>query len=130
MEGLPPMNPEEIIDRYCHVWSEPDAERRAALLASVWSDHATYSDPAVHDLGATELLAHIARMQVARPGARILRSTAVDAHHGVARFGFEVRGEDGTILRQGVDVVFFSDSRTRIERVIGFFGALKDSNPR
>jgi hypothetical protein len=30
------MNVTDLIDRYCAVWNEPDADRRAALLASVW----------------------------------------------------------------------------------------------
>ena len=114
----------DLIDRYCRVWGEPDAERRADLLASVWSDGATYSDPTVQDLGAGELLAHIARVQVNRPGARVLRSTDVDEHHGIARFGFMVRAPDGTRLREGLDVVFLSVNGTRIDRIIGFFGAL------
>jgi hypothetical protein len=119
------MSVTDVIDRYCLVWSEPDAQRRAELLASVWSDRATYSDPTVPDLGAEELLAHIARVQATRPGARVLRSTEVDEHHGVARFGFVVQGADGTRLREGVDIAFLSATHTRIERVVGFFGALR-----
>jgi hypothetical protein len=45
-------------------------------------------------------------------------------HHGIARFGFEVIGADGNVLRAGTDVVFMSADGTRIERIIGFFGSL------
>ena len=118
------MNASDIIDRYCEAWSDPDPAQRATLLAAVWSPGATYSDPTVLELGADELLAHIGRIQASRPGAKVLRSTAVDMHHAFARFGFRVVGTDGTILREGVDFVIFSPGVSRIERVVGFFGAL------
>lgn len=113
-----------LIDRYCQAWSDPDPARRASLLASVWSATATYSDPTVLDLDADQLLAHIERIQASRPGARVLRSTPADEHHGFARFGFKVVGVDGSILREGLDVAFLSPDGTKIERVIGFFGSL------
>ncbi|HSV54818.1 MAG TPA: hypothetical protein VLJ57_22030 [Burkholderiaceae bacterium] len=122
------MNPTDIIDRYCQAWSDVDPNTRAGLLASVWSTTATYSDPTVLDLDADALLAHIGRIQASRPGAKVLRSTPLDAHHAFARFGFKVVGTDGNILREGIDVVLFSPDGTRIERIIGFFGSLSAQN--
>lgn len=122
------MNLSTIIDRYCRVWSEPDSKQRATLLASVWSADATYSDPNVHQLGADELLAHIAKIQASRPGAKVVRTTQIDQHHNVARFGFNVIGSDGTILREGLDIVFLSFDGTKIEGIIGFFGLLSVHN--
>ena len=115
---------EALIDRYGQAWSEPDAARRAELLDSAWAPGATYTDPTVADLDRDALLAHIARIQATRPGAQVRRSTAVDAHHGFARFGFAVVGADGSILRHGVDIAFLDASGTRLQRIIGFFGTL------
>ncbi len=90
----------------------------------MWAAGATYTDPTVHAAGADALLAHIAKVQAARPGAKVLRTTQPDEHHCIARFGFEAIGADGNVLRAGTDVVFMSADGTRIERVIGFFGSL------
>jgi len=113
-----------VLDRYCQAWSEPDPARREQLLLAVYATDATYTDPNVHADGADALLAHIAKVQATRPGAKVLRTTQPDEHHGIARFGFEVVGADGNVLRAGTDVIFMSADGTRIARVIGFFGSL------
>jgi SnoaL-like domain len=114
----------ELIDRYCAVWNEPDPEQRAVLLESVWADGATYTDPRANTTGAEELLAHIAKIRAGRPGARIVRTSAVDAHHGIARFGWRVVEADGTQLPEGIDIAFLDEAGSRIARVIGFFGPM------
>jgi hypothetical protein len=118
------VNAAALIDRYCEVWIEPDAARRAVLLASVWDAGATYTDPTVHAADAGELLAHIAAVQARRPGARVVRTSAVDFHHGIARFAWHVVLADGTALPEGLDIAAFSADGMRIERIIGFFGPL------
>ena len=118
------MSVTELIDRYCKVWTDPDPDRRAELLASVWSEHATYTDPSVHAEGAVELLSHIAKVQVRRSGARVLRTSAVDVHHGIARFAWHVVEADGAALSDGLDIAFLNTDGDKIERIIGFFGPL------
>lgn len=113
-----------LIDRYCDVWNEPDPGRRATLLEAVWARGATYTDPSVHAVGADKLLAHIANVRARRPGASVLRSSAVDAHHGLARFAWHVVQADGVALPDGLDVAFLTEDGLRIERIIGFFGPL------
>jgi hypothetical protein len=114
----------DLIDRYCQVWSEPDAVRRAELLASVWEARATYTDPTVHAHSADALLAHIAKVQAKRPGSRVLRTSKVDVHHGIARFAWHVVQADGTTLPEGLDLAIISPDGEKIERIIGFFGPL------
>ncbi len=118
------MDVTELIDRYCRVWNEPDPSARASLLAPVWAIGATYTDPSVHASGATELLAHIAAVRERRPGASVLRTSAVDLHHGLARFAWQVVQADGKALPEGLDIAYLSSDGTRIERIIGFFGPL------
>jgi hypothetical protein len=112
-----------LIDTYCQVWSEPDAERRAQLLAQVWSDGATYTDPTIHAASGQELLAHIANVVTRRPGAKIVRTSAIDEHHGLARFAWQLVEADGTRRPEGIDFVELS-ADGRIRRIIGFFGPL------
>ncbi|NGN42445.1 nuclear transport factor 2 family protein [Mesorhizobium sp. CGMCC 1.15528] len=114
----------DLIDRYCAVWNEPDPARREALLKSVWADGATYTDPRADTAGAGELLAHIAKIQAGRPGATIVRTSAIDHHHGIARFGWCLIEADGTPLPEGIDIAFLSPDGRRIERIIGFFGPM------
>jgi len=119
------MNTTELIDRYCAAWSGSDAKARAAQLSDVWAAGATYTDPRAHTTGADELLAHIAKVHAARPNSRVLRTTAVDFHHGVARFGWRAVDVAGNTLLEGIDLAFISTDSTRIERIVGFFGALQ-----
>lgn len=121
------MDASALIDRYCEVWSEPDAKNRAELLASVWASHATYTDPSVHAENAQELLAHIAKVQARRPGATVMRTSKVDLHHGLARFAWHVVQADGTALPEGLDIAFMAPEGTKIERIIGFFGPVARS---
>ncbi|MFI0845155.1 nuclear transport factor 2 family protein [Mesorhizobium sp. IMUNJ 23232] len=119
-----PQDVTELVDRYCAVWNEPDAERRAALLAAVWASGAAYTDPRADTRGPAELLAHIAKVRASRPGATIVRTSAVDLHHGIARFGWRLVEADGTPLPEGIDIVFLNEDGSLIERIVGFFGPL------
>ena len=114
----------ELIDRYCAVWSDPDPGRRAALLAEVWAGGATYTDPTVHARTAAELLAHIARVVARRPGSKVVRTSAVDVHHGFARFAWHVVQADGSSLPEGLDIAELTPDGERIARMVGFFGPL------
>lgn len=116
------MTADELIDRYCAAWSMPDAAQRRERLAGVWSPGATYTDPTVHVEGAEALLAHIAQVQARRPGAVVYRTSAIDLHHGIARFAWHVRLADGGTLPEGIDIAFLSPDGRAIERIVGFFG--------
>ncbi len=120
-----PSDVTDLIDRYCAVWNEVDEALRATLLHAVWARDATYTDPRAATTGAEELLAHIVRIRASRPGARIERTTAVDIHHGIARFGWRVVEADGNKLPEGLDIAFFTPDGSRIESIIGFFGPLQ-----
>ena len=119
----------ELIDRYCEVWTESRANRRAELLASVWGATATYTDPSVHAANAEDLLAHIATVHARRPGSKVLRTSRVDVHHGVARFAWHVVQADGSTLPEGLDIAFLSPDGARIDRIIGFFAPLTRDEP-
>jgi hypothetical protein len=116
------MDTTQLVDRYCAVWGEPDAQRRAAALERIWAPGATYTDPLAHAVGSSALLEHIARVRVRRPGARWVRSSAVDAHHGIARFLWKAVDPTGTTLAHGIDLAFLSADGATIERIVGFFG--------
>lgn len=110
-----------LIDRYCAVWGEADGDRRAAMLAPLWAEGAAYTDPGVHAVGAGALLDHIAGVQAKRPGSHVSRTSGLDLHHGIGHFAWQAVGADRAVLRQGIDIAFFSPDGSRIERIVGFF---------
>jgi hypothetical protein len=120
---MPTTEIETLIDTYCAAWSDPDPKRRREILESVWTAGATYTDPTVHAAGIDALLAHIGTVAARRPGAKVIRASRVDAHHGVARFAWRVVQADGTMLPEGLDVAEITPDR-RISRIVGFFGPL------
>ena len=120
---------DELIDRYCAAWSAPDPAERERLLRETLTDDATYTDPRTAPVTRAGLLEHIARVLASRPGARVLRTSAVDVHHGLARFHWCVELPDGTRLPEGIDVVELSDDGRQLRRVVGFFGPLAPRAP-
>ena len=86
------------IDTHLAAYCEPDAERRAALVAKVWSPH--------------------------YPGHTFRRTTAVDEHHGYARYGWALVAADGTVAVAGTDIATL-DGDGRLVKVVGFFGELE-----
>lgn len=121
---------EQLIDTYCEVWNEPDAVQRELILKNVWAEGATYTDPQTYICGIGELGVHIGRVLSGRPGAKVIRTSAVDSHHGLARFAFRVVQADGTLLREGTDYAEIS-GEGKLRRIVGFFGPLasKDQAP-
>ena len=114
---------EQAIATYCAAWNETDAVARDALLAQVWADGATYTDPTVHLTGRPALVAHIDAVFARYPGSTIEMTSAVDAHHTVARFAWRKVLADGTALPEGIDFAEVGPDG-KLTRIIGFFGAL------
>lgn len=120
------MTLENTIATYAAAWDEPDRDRRRALLeASVTAD-AVYVDPGVELRGVAALSGHIDAVSARYPGSRLELTTAVDTHHGIARFGWRKVLADGTLLPDSIDVVEIAPDG-RLSRIIGFFGPLRPS---
>lgn len=115
---------EILIDAYCEAWSEADTVERAARLEAACPVDVTYTDPATQVRGRDALAEHIALVLARRPGARVVRTTRVDAHHRVGRFGWQLVQADGTRLPEGLDVVELTNDG-KILRIVGFFGPLR-----
>ncbi|MFE7799581.1 nuclear transport factor 2 family protein [Nocardia sp. NPDC057440] len=113
-----------LIDTYCAGWSDPDPVRRRRFLGDALAEGATYTDPTVHTIGVDELAVHIDAVFAQQPGMRVMRVSRVDAHHGMARFGWRLVRADGTALPDGVDFLEVS-AEGRIRRIVGFFGGLR-----
>lgn len=114
-----------LIDGYCAAWSEAESARRSAMLAQVLADDATYTDPTVRVTGIEALSGHIGTVLAATPGAKVSRTSRVEAHHDVARFAWQMTLADGTGLPEGVDFVERTPDGARLRNITGFFGPLR-----
>ena len=57
------------------------------------------------------------------PGHQFRRVSAVDTHHELIRFGWELFAPDGSITVAGIDIGVVDDGG-KLVRIAGFFGEL------
>jgi hypothetical protein len=110
------------IDTYLEAYGETDAERRAQLIEQVWTKDGRLVDPPLDAEGHEGISGMAAAVQSQFPGHRFRRTSGVDAHHDVARYGWDLVSADGAVVLSGMDVAELDGDRIR--RVTGFFGDL------
>lgn len=101
-----------------------DADRRNALVVTNWNADGELLDPPLEGRGHAEISALADIVLTHYVGHRFARTTMVDAHHGFARYGWDLVGPDGTVAVSGIDVVQFDDAG-KLLRIVGFFGPLE-----
>jgi hypothetical protein len=111
------------IDDHLAAYCEPDPIRRAELVASVWHVDGALIDPPFEGAGHEGIAAMTDVVLTHYAGHTFRRTTVVDTHHHVARYGWELVGPDGTAAVSGTDVVEIDDAG-RLVRIVGFFGDL------
>ncbi|MHA7773742.1 hypothetical protein [Roseibium sp. M-1] len=119
------MTLEETIDLYCAAWSERDPDYRREQLEKVVTPDVRYTDPQTDVAGCADLVDHISGVLAGRVGAKVVRTSAVDSHHGTARFAWQLVKADGTALPEGLDVVWIDEETGKLKTVLGYFGPLK-----
>jgi len=110
------------IDTYLDAYGETDPVRRDQLIAQVWAVDGQLVDPPLDAAGRDAISQMAAAVQSQFPGHHFRRTSVVDAHHGFARYGWELVAADGTVTVSGMDVAEVDGSR--LVRVVGFFGDL------
>ena len=111
------------IDTYLEAYGEPDGSRRIALIEQVWAPDGHLFDPPIDAAGHTDIDQMFATVQSQFAGHTFRRSTGIDAHHGIARYGWELVAGDGSVTLAGMDVAVVGDDG-KLTRVAGFFGDL------
>jgi hypothetical protein len=111
----------ETIDTYLEAYGETDPARRAALIAQAWAANGRLIDPPLDAEGHDGIDGMFAAVQGQFPGHTFRRSTELDAHHGFARYGWQLVAADGSVTLAGTDVAEVDDEG-RLVRVTGFFG--------
>ncbi|MFH8370950.1 nuclear transport factor 2 family protein [Streptomyces sp. NPDC018031] len=108
------------IARYFEAWNAPDAETLAKAVAAAWTEDGSYTDPFTDVRGHEQLAAVIAGAHEQFPGFEFRLIGAVDGHHDVVRFGWElVSPTDGSAPVAGFDVARLAEDG-RISSVSGF----------
>lgn len=114
---------EALVTNYCDAWNESSAELRCQLLRTVLAEDSIYVDPTVHLVGVPALVDQIGKVATKYPGSAIVRTSIVDLHHDVLRFGWHRKLSNGQALRESLDVCAI-DGDGRLRLIIGFFGPL------
>lgn len=111
-----------LIDTYIDTWNETDPDARTALIEKAWvADGARYRDPLLEADGIDGLGDMIATVQSHYPGHVMSRTSGIELHHDLARFGWALTAPDGNVFVEGVDVAQLAPDG-RIVSIAGFFG--------
>jgi hypothetical protein len=113
------MDANELVKRYLATWNERDAEARRAGITEIWEADGSYVDPLGVAEGREAIDATIAGAQQMFPDFGFRLAGAVDAHHNLARFTWELGPEGGEAVVVGFDVAVLSEDG-RLRQVHGF----------
>lgn len=114
---------QRLIDDHLAAYADPDRQRRSAAVQRLWAEDAELVDPPLAARGHAQIVAQADQLLAHFPGHRFQRSSGIDLHHGVARYGWQLCAPDGTVALEGIDIAQL-DARGRLARVTGFFGPL------
>jgi hypothetical protein len=114
------------IDTYLAAYSEPDPAARLPLLEQAFVADAKVIDPPIDGEGHQGISDMMTAVLQQFAGHTFRRVSGIDAHHGFARYGWELRAPDGAVALAGLDVVEVADDG-QLARVIGFLGPLPEA---
>ncbi|GAA0347130.1 nuclear transport factor 2 family protein [Actinoallomurus spadix] len=109
----------ELAGRYIDTWNEKDPAARRAAVEALWTADGTYVDPLADVAGHDGIDAVIGAVQAQFPDFVFRLGSAVDAHHDLARFTWELGPEGGEAIVVGFDVMVLAEDG-RIRNVHGF----------
>lgn len=111
---------ETAVARYFEAWNAGGEEALTKAVTAAWTADGTYTDPLADVRGHEGIAAVIAGAHGQFPGFEFRLTGAVDGHHDLARFSWElVAVADGSAPVAGFDVITLSDDG-RIRSVHGF----------
>ena len=113
----------DTIDTHLRAYAEPDPTVRAELIAEIWTDDGQLFDSPFDGTGRDAIAGLTDVVLEHYPAHTFQRTTAVDDHHGFARYGWALTGADGAVAVTGIDVAILDD-QGRLTKVVGFFGDL------
>lgn len=115
------MNETEVVQAYKAAWNEDDKSRRSQLLETSMIESGSFVSPLGEHVGRDAVSNLIGRFRRRSPGESFDITSAVDAHHNVMRFRWEVRATDGSVIAIGIQFAEAAEDG-RLSRVVAFFG--------
>lgn len=119
------MSHPESFDHMLAAWNEADAAKVRGHLEKALSPDIEFIDPSIHTRGIDEFEANVHEVHGQLPGAVYERVSAVDGHHTVYRYHWQI-SVNGEVVLPGFDVTEIDDDG-KVLRVLGFFGPLADA---
>ncbi len=108
------------VSRYLATWNETDADRRLEMIAELWEETGSYTDPLFAVRGVTQIHELIGGFQAQYPGLTFVQTGEVEVHHNLARFTWDLVSSTGDIQAKGTDIALFAESG-RLSAIAGFF---------
>lgn len=115
-------SPADLIDTHLRAYGEPDPSIRMPLLQQIWHREGQLIDPPLAATGVQGISDLADTLQGLYPRHRFIRTTEIDTHHDIARYGWSLLAPDGTVAVSGVDIADIAQGQ--IARIVGFFGDL------
>jgi hypothetical protein len=114
----------ETVATYLAAWNEPDARKRAPMIAESWAEDGRLIDPPFAVQGHAQIVEAMSGVHAQYPGHRFRQVSPVDVHHDQFRYAWELLDPSGDVVLAGIDVGEV-DQRNRLTRVAGFWGDLE-----
>jgi len=112
---------EATVGQYVEVWNTPDPDVRRRVMAASCTPDVRYTDPQYDVSGYAELEALVSGFGSRFPGHQFRLSSAIDQHHGRARWSWEMLGPDGdTVVVSGADFGILAEDN-RLREIVGFY---------
>src|ERR1700759_2347052 len=108
-----------IAQRYIASWNEPEAHQRRALIATLWTDDASYVDPLMQGHGHAEIDALVAAVHDRFPGYSFALSGQADGYGDRVRFSWTLGQPGEPPVAHGTDFGII-DPSGRLRSVTGF----------
>lgn len=111
-------NTAALIERYIASWNETDAAKRRVLIASTFTEAASYVDPMMKSEGHGGIDQMLAAVQDRFAGLRFKQVGKVDSYEDRVRFSWELGPDGGPSVAGGTD--FATLDTGRLATVVGF----------
>lgn len=117
MNSYPPS-----FDRMLDAWNERDMRQVRNHLDAALAPDVIFIDPTIVTHGIEQFEKNVHAFRAKYPEAILRRSSAVDSHHELHRYSWEIVIHSKVFLL-GFDVTE-TDPSGKVKRVLGFFGPL------
>lgn len=112
-------NATTLADQFITMWNEADGDRRAELIAGLWSEEGSFVDPILEATGHDGLNGMVEKAQQMFPGHSFKLVSEVDTHHNYLRWTWELAAEGQPAVAGGTDFATL-DIDGKLGEVVGF----------